>query len=260
LCLFEFIDTNPAVEGARAIPFPVKRESVMEGRVLAIVDKPNRKIWAYAGVKEPGRFFTGMLTGPNARLFAGYEDPLSPKYLQDLLKRNIESFVIERIYLGKETPEFWATIDRGSTSVVVESSTKQMETKPSIEGPRLEMYQMKFHVGRAYGEYYTGGRGESETKAIALEPLKTSLEEFNAKKTVLVIDHEAKVVWLWIGSKSARFMKPFIKAGTTMSQSRRQQLGIIGSRIGRDVSNYEYIAVEEEKEPEQFRNLIGQMR
>jgi hypothetical protein len=255
----EFLDTNPAVEGAKATPFPVKRESVLEGRVLIVIDKPNKKVWAYAGVKEPGRFFSGLLTGPSARLFAGYEDPLSPRYLRDLLKRDIESFAIEKVYLGKENPEFWSVIDRGADEAAG-SQPEQVERKAAFEGPRLEMYQIKFHTGRSYAEYYTGGRSESETKSITLDPLKTSTEEFDPKKMVLVIDHEKRIIWLWIGSKSVRLMKPFVKAGTTMSQARRQQLGIIGSRIGRTVLDYEYIAVEEGKEPQQFKQLLTQMK
>jgi hypothetical protein len=255
----EFIDTNPAVEGARAVPFPITRENIMEGRVFALIDKTNRKIWTYAGVKEPGKLFTGLLTGPSARLFAGYEDPFSNKYLRDLLRRDVESFSIERVYLEKETSEFWEVIDRGTVEQA-KHPAKQVESKPLIEGPRFEMFQMKFHIGKSYAEYYTGGRSENETKAITLEPLKASLEELDPKKLVLVIDHETRIVWLWIGSKSARLMKTFIKAGTTMSQSRRQQLGIIGSRISRNLQDYEYVAVEENKEPDQFRNLISQMK
>jgi hypothetical protein len=253
----EFIDTNPAVEGAKAVPLPIKRENVMEGRVLAVIDKPNKKVWVYAGVKEPGKFFTGFIAGPSARLFAGYEDPISPKYLRDLLKREIRSFAIEKMYLGKESSEFWSTIDRGAL-VAAKNEPRQVESEVTFEGPILEMYQIKFDLARYQREYYTGGRSASETKWIVLNPLRTSTEEFDRKKMVLVIDHGSKIVWLWIGSKSAR-VKTFIKARTTMSEARRIQLATIGSQIGRNVSDYEYMAVEEGKEPELFQRLLTQI-
>lgn len=254
----EFIDTNPAVEGARATQFPVKRESLMEGRVLVTIDRTNRKIWAYAGVKEPGKFFSGLLTGPGARLFAGYEDPFSPRYLRDLLKRDIGSFAIEKIYLGKESPEFWSTIDRGALEAAKNQPT-QVQSEAAFEGPRFEMYQVKFDLARYQMEYYTGGRSAAESKWIVLNPLRTSTEEFDRKKMVLVIDHGSKIIWLWIGSKSAR-VKTFIKARTTMSQAKATQLAAIGSQIGRNVSDYEYVAVEEGKEPEQFQRLLTQIK
>lgn len=254
----EFLDKNPAVEGAIVTPYPLKRGSILEGRVLVIIDKPNKKVWAYAGVKEPGRFFSGLLTGPAARLFGGYEDPLSPRYLRDLLKRDIESFVIERIYLGNENLEFWSAIDRGA----LQAAKSQVETVPEaeagFEGPRLEMYQIKFNLGRAQIEANTGGRSASETNWISLDPLKTSIGEFDSKKMVLVIDHETKIMWLWIGRKSAR-IKTFIKARTTMTEAKKEQLAIVGSHIGKNISDYDYIAVEDGKEPEQFKQLLTQI-
>lgn len=253
----EFLDKNPAVEGAIVTPYPLKRGSILEGRVLVIIDKPNKKVWAYAGVKEPGRFFSGLLTGPATRLFGGYEDPLSPRYLRDLLKRDIESFAIERIYLGNENLEFWSAIDRGALQAA-KSQVKSVKPEAGFEGPRLEMYQIKFNLGRAQMEANTGGRSASETKWISLDPLKTSIEEFDSKKMVLVIDHETKIMWLWIGRKSAR-IKTFIKARTTMTEAKREQLAIVGSHIGKNISDYDYIAVEDGEEPEQFKQLLTQI-
>jgi len=246
----EFVDTNPAVEGAKATPCPVKRESVLEGRVLVTIDKPNKKVWAYAGVKEPGRFFTGFLHGPSARLFAGIEDPFSPRYLRDLLKRDIESFAVEKVWLGKEPQEFWEVIDKGATEKIDETS-KEVAGEPVLSGPRLEMYEMKYHMGRAYGEYYTGGKSDDQTKAITIEPLKTSAEELQPKRAIVVVDHQTRIVWFWVGSKSGRIMKFFVKTSAKKARS------IIESRIGRNLENYEYLAVEEGKEPEQFMNLLG---
>jgi len=254
----EFLDKNPAVEGALVTLYPIKRESILEGRVLVMIDKPSKRVWVYAGVKEPGRFFSGLLMGPAARLFGGYEDPLSSRYLRDLLKRDIESFAIERIYLGEESPEFWSAIDGGALQVA-KSQVIHMEPKATFEGPKLEMYQIKFNLGRAQVEANTGGRSSSETKWITLDPLKTSIEEFDSKKMVLVIDHETKIVWLWIGQKSAR-IKTFIKARTTMTEAKREQLATIGSQIGKDVSDYDYIAAEERKEPQQFEQVLAQIK
>lgn len=254
----EFLDKNPAVEGAIVTPSPLKRESILEGRVLVMIDKPNKKVWAYSGVKEPGRFFSGFLMGPASRLFGGYEDPLSPKYLRDLLKRDIESFAIERIYLGKETPEFWSAVHRGELQAA-KSQVGNVEPKATFEGPRLEMYRIKFNLGRAQIEANTGGRSASETKWITLDPLKTSLEEFDSKKMVLVVDHETRIMWLWIGKKSAR-IKTFIKAGTIMTEAKIEQLAIIGAQIGKNISDYDYIAAEEGKEPEQFKQLLTKIR
>lgn len=250
----EFLDKNPAVEGAIVKPCQIKRENILEGRVLVTIDKPNKKVWAYTGVKEPGRFFSGLLMGPAARLFGGYEDPLNPRYLRDLLRRDIETFPIERIYSGNETPEFWLVVDRGARQATM-TQVESVEPEAVFEGPKLEMYRIKFSIGRAQAEVNTGGRSPSDTKWITLDPLKTSKQEFDSKKMVIAIDHEAKIMWLWIGKRSA-LIKTFIRARATMANAKVEQLAIIGSQIGKDISDYDYIAVDEGKEPEKFRVFL----
>lgn len=117
------------------------------------------------------------------------------------------------------------------------------------------MYRIKFSIGRAQAEVNTGGRSPSDTKWITLDPLKTSKQEFDSKKMVIAIDHEAKIMWLWIGKRSA-LIKTFIRARATMANAKVEQLAIIGSQIGKDISDYDYIAVDEGKEPEKFRVFL----
>lgn len=249
----EFAGTSTADAGVDATKIPVSRDSIISGRVTVTIDNANQKVWAHAETKKSG-FLAGF-----AKLMGGIagsmEDVFSARYLRDLLKRDIESLSVEKIWAGEEPQEFWQVLDKGATESHVEAP-KQIVEQTKFEGPRIEMYQLKYHMGRAYGEYYTGGRSDSETKSITLEPLKNSIEELQSKRMVAVVDHQAKIVWHWMGGKSARLMKPFIKRIPSNSQSRRQHLGIIGSRIGRDIGNYDYVVIEEKKEPDQFKRLF----
>lgn len=248
----EFVGATTADGGANATKVPVSRDSIVGGRITVTIDSENGKIWVHAGTKKSG-FLSGF-----AKVIGGIagsmEDCFGARYLRDLLKRDIESFNVEKIWAGEEPPEFWQALDRAAR----EQSTKTHEQalEPKFEGPKIEIYLLKYHMGRAYSEYYTGGRSDTETKSITIEPLKVSIEELQSKRMVIVIDHQAKIVWHWIGKKSARLMKFFVKRIPSDGQSRKHHLGIIGSRIGQRIDDYDYIVVEESEEPEQFKRLF----
>jgi hypothetical protein len=249
----EFVGASTADAGVNATRIPISRDSIIGGRITVTIDDANQKVWVHAATKKSG-FLTGL-----AKVVGGIagsmEDIFSPRYLRDLLKRDIESFSVEKIWAGEEPSEFLQVLDDGARQSSVKLE-KQTEELPAFEGPRIEMYQLNYHMGRAYGEYYTGGRSDSETKSITLEPLKASIEELQSKRMVVVVDHQAKIVWHWMGDKSARLMKFFVRRIPSNSQSRRQHIGIIGSRIGRNIDDYDYVVVEEKKEPDQFKRLF----
>ena len=78
----EFTGFGATDDDASATEIAVDRANVLEGKATVIVDKVTRKVWAHSGIKEPGRWFTGMLRGLSKRLLAGLEDPLSTYYLR----------------------------------------------------------------------------------------------------------------------------------------------------------------------------------
>jgi len=111
-------------------------------------------------------------------------------------------------------------------------------------------------MGRLYAEFYTGGRAESETKAISLEPLRTSLEELQTKRSVAALDHQTKTAWLWLGKKSSGTLKRVAKSTPKHQSWKRYMLTIIGTRVGKNIDDYECIVAEEGKEPVQFKRLL----
>ena len=250
----ESVGSSTADSGVNAVLVPISRDNILGGRTIVLIDKANKKVWVHAGRETPKGLLTGMLN-ILAGMAGSMEDACSTRYLRDLLKRDIESFQIEKIWANEETPEFWATIDKGASEPIEVTPTEKAE-RPAFQGPKIEMYQLNYHIGRGYSEYYTGGRSASESKAITLEPLKTSSEEFDKKRTVVVVDHQDKIIWHWIGAKNSLLLKPFIKRIPSDSKSRNQHLATIGSRIGRPVDNYDYVVIEESKEPEKFKRLF----
>ena len=237
---------NPDVN---AILTPVSRDSIIVGRRIVIIDKANKKVWVYPGRDRPK--LLGIINKAVLGIIDGMEDACNTRYLQELLKRDIESFQLEIIWAGEENSEFWATIDK-NTSKTIEITLTKKEEQPTIQGPKIEMYQMNFHTGRGYAEYYTGGRSDSETKAVTLEPLKTSPQEFDKKRMVIVVDHQDRIIWHWLGSKAPWIQRVSSKSIPTSDTNRRKFINIIGSRIGRPLDNYDYIVIEEGKEPEKF--------
>lgn len=253
----DILGSNTYEMGADAKLLPVNRDSLLKG-VVALIDNTKKKVWVHIPIKEPDQGVAHKLLRSALSVAGSMEDNYSPIFLRDLLKRNIESFSFEKMFLEKESPIFWSTIDKGSkqtANIPVESA----KPKNVIQGPRFEMYRIKFNLGKAQMEANTGERSASETKWISLEPLRTSVEEFDTKKMVLLIDHEAELVWLWVGKKSA-LVKKFIFMRMASAAARKHQLAIIGSQIEKDISNYDYIAFEEGKEPEQFKQVLTQIK
>jgi hypothetical protein len=253
----DILGFNTCEMGADAKLLPVNRDSLLKG-VVALIDNTKKKVWVHIPIKEPDQGAAHKLLRSALSVAGSMEDNYSPIFLRDLLKRDIESFSFEKVFLEKESPSFWSVIDKGSvqtTSIPVESA----KPRNVIQGPRFEMYRIKFNLGKAQLEANTGERSASETKWISLDPLRTSVEEFDTKKMVLLIDHEAELVWLWVGKKSA-LVKKFIFMRVASAAARKHQLSIIGSQIGKDISNYDYIAFEEGKEPEQFSQVLAQIK
>jgi hypothetical protein len=251
----EFLGENTADLGVNVVPIQVSRDNITGGRFIILVDALAKKVWVHAGNEKSG-FMVGF-----AKLIGGFagsmEDIFSPICVRDMLKRNVESFAVDRIWLGEEPSEFWETIDKGAGQPLPETLHEKPQ-QVEYEGVRIEMYELKYHTARSYGEYYTGGRSSSDSKSITLEPIETSIEELQNKRIVAVVDHQTKIVWEWIGSKSSRFQRFFIKQVPSIRSSRNLHLDIIGARIGQDIRNYDYVVVEQDKEPDQFRRIFKQ--
>jgi hypothetical protein len=249
----ESTGTSTADLGMNVFHMPVNRDNVVGGRRTVTVDAKTKKIWVHLGPKQSG-FASGLTK--LAVGFTGYlEDVFSPQYLRDSLKRDIESFAVQKIWGEEEPDEFWEVLDRGAT----EAPHKTLESapaQPEFEGPRIELYELKYRLGRYYAEYYTGGRADSETKTISVEPLRTSLEELQTKRAVAALDHRTKTVWLWLGNKSSGTMKRFAKGAPRHDQLKRHILTIIGTRIAKNVDDYECVVAEESREPDQFKKLF----
>jgi hypothetical protein len=235
--------------GAKAVSVTPNRDSVLEGGATVVVDKTRRNLWVHTPkdrvARGVGKFF-GTIAG-------SIEDPLSPRYLRDLLKRDIESFTLEKIYAGEEPQEFWEAINRGVAQVSGE--TKKETTQPVTDGPKIEVYQIDYHLGRAYFEIYTGGRSDTDTKTMSLQPLKTSRDEFQPNRKIVVVDHCNKIVWQWLGEKVR--WKSGYKNLPSQAEGLRRHLRFIGSHIGKNLEDYSYMVIEENKEPEQFKRLFG---
>lgn len=237
--------------GAKAYQTPVNRDSMLTSGTTVTIDKTYMKVWVRApkpsGIVKGVSKFMGAIAGSIEK------DPLNLRYLRDLLKRDIESFDLEKIQIGQEPQEFWEVIDRGAT-LPVAIKPKEVVEQPPITGSKIEVYEINYHLGRTYLEIYTGGRSESETKTISLQPLKTSAEELQPKRKVVVVDHQSKVVWQWIGSKV--LWKSGYQSVASDSNNRRRHLTFIGSHIGRNIDDYDYRIIEEKREPEQFKKLL----
>jgi len=236
--------------GAKAVSVTANRDNVLGGGATVVVDKTRRNLWVHTTkdrvARGVGKFF-GTVAG-------SIEDPLSSRYLRDLLKRDVESFTLEKIYSGEEPQEFWEAIERGAARLPDETKKETM-TQPVIEGPKIEVYQIDYHLGRAYFEIYTGGRSDTNTKTMSLQPLKTSRDEFQPNRKIIVIDHHNKIVWQWLGDKVR--WKSGYKSLPSQAEGLKRHLRFIGSHIGENLEDYSYMVIEEKNEPEQFKRIFN---
>jgi hypothetical protein len=240
-----------ADSGAKAAPLPVSRDSTVGGRTTVTIDRTDMTAWIHAPKPDKvsrgvGKFF-GTIAG-------SLEDPLTTAYLRDLLKRDIESFNFEKIYAGEEPQKFWEAIERGAAQIP-DGAKEESTGQPLLAGPMIEMYKFDYHLGRAYFEIYTGGRSATTTKTWSLEPLKTSRDEFQPDRRVVVVDHQNKIVWQWLGKKVK--WKSGDKNLASHAEGLERYLDFIRSHIGKKLEGYSYMAIEENKEPEQFKRLFG---
>jgi hypothetical protein len=249
----EFAGTDTADFGMNVFRMPVNRDNVVGGRRTITVDARKKRIWVNLGLKSSG-FLSGF--SKLAVGFAGYlEDVFSPQYLSDALKRDIGSYAVDKIWAGEEPEDFWNVLDRGAKEVPTETFESAF-SQPEVKGPRIEMFELKYSLGRYYAEFYTGGRADSETKTISMEPLKTSLEELQTKRAVSVLDHQTKTVWLWLGNKCSGTMKRYAKGAPRHDKLKSYVLTVIGTRIAKNIDDYECVVAEEKKEPDQFKKLF----
>ena len=249
----ESTGTSTADLGMNVFHMPVNRDNVVGGRQTVTVDAKTKKIWVHLGPKQSG--FASRLIKLGVGLTGYLEDMFSPQYLRDSLKRDIETFAIQKIWGEEEPAEFWQVLDRGAKEAPHET-LESASAQPELAGPRIELYELKYRLGRFYAEYYTGGRADSETKTMSAEPLRTSLEELQTKRAVAALDHQTKTVWLWLGKKSSGTMKRVAKGAPRHNQLKTHILTIIGTRIAKNVDDYECVVVEERKEPDQFKKLF----
>lgn len=257
----DLLGSNTYDIGAGAKRLAVNRDNLLKG-VAVVIDKTNEKVWIHFPMEESSQKGFGHQLLKSALAITGsIEDYYSPRFLRDLLKRDIESFEYKKTFLGTESPDFWSVIDEGATQPT-SIQPESVEHRKPVQGPRFRMYRIKYNLGTAQVEGYTGGKSTSETKWITLDPLKTSVEEFDPKKMIIVIDHENQLVWLWVGKRSA-LVKSFVLARARAGGAQRHQLAIIGSQIGENLSSYDFIGVEDGKhtrENEQFDQVLAQIR